>query len=270
MPEFASWFSAAALPAVLFLYLFWHADDVVHPGLRERLAHFLLDTQAHSISRDYTPIFARLFDATFGPNPWSTTFLYRSVRISIVAFAIMLAVYFTKNDVSFDYIRTHAYNILLLGLLVNLIPDYISLVESRFIFRCMRDKTRMGVVLLLLLDFVATSVIISLSFLVLIGYYRGDYFSAIGAMPNVLWKGVTLTKPEGVAIYTTYISSVWVWLYLISVLLVRTRGVRWLLHNVLNAESYPFRSLGVVMFIPLFLVCVVGRQVWRWITIVLS
>ena len=69
---------------------------------------------------------------------------------------------------------------------------------------------------------------------------------------------------KGVAIYTTYVSSVWVWLYMMSVLLMLARGIMSLLRNILNVEAYPFRSLGVVMFLPMLLVCVAVPQVWGW------
>ena len=71
-----------------------------------------------------------------------------------------------SNPIHRDVGVDHWYNILLLRVLVNLIPDCISLLESRFIFRYMKGKNLIGMIMLLLLDFVATS-IISLSFLVL-------------------------------------------------------------------------------------------------------
>ena len=265
MDDFVLWlfsvFGPGTFIALLFLHLFWHAEDVVNPEVRKQFADFLLDTRAHPVSRDFTPIFVSLFDATFGLYPWTKTFLFRSVRISIIAFVTMMMVFFVVNDVNFNYILNYSWKILLLGIMLNLTPDYISLIESRLIFHHMRGKNLLKILILLLLDLILTSLIISLGFLVLVWYYRGHFWSAVQVLPKVLLKGFTLDGPEGIVIYTTYITSVWVWLYMISVLLMRAQGLLSPFRKLLNIKMYPFRSLGLVAFVPILLM----GAIVRWI-----
>ena len=71
-------------------------------------------------------------------------------------------------------------------------------------------------------------------------------------MPSILLNGLTLDKPEGIAIYTTYLTSIWLWLYMMSLLLLRGRKFFVFLeeHKIIDVRRHPFRAAGLVAYLP--------------------
>ena len=70
---------------------------------------------------------------------------------------------------------------------------------------------------------------------------------------ELLWNGIRLAERNGelgIFLYTTYFTSVWVWLYILSAMTMRTRGMMNPLRKLLPVSSRPFRSLGLVAFLP--------------------
>ena len=154
-------FGIGATVPLALLIIMWKADEAVHPKVRKVLADFLL---ADGRSADYKTLpetFLNLFDASFGSRALSWKFILRSFATSALCLMLMVLIWI----VFFGRIGTSQIAIVLaLGAILNLIPDYISLVESRFILRNMVGKVKYQVFSLLMLDFVLTSLIFALAF----------------------------------------------------------------------------------------------------------
>ena len=246
-------FGSAAFVSALFFYLFQCADGFLHEDVKTRLSEYILAPPDQPAPFDLAEMFVELFEGTFDRTPWTRRFIGRSVIASTIAVVTMTIIYYFENQVSLDYVRQHSWKILLLGAGLNLIPDYISLVQSRYIIYYMRGKNVVVMLVLLLVDVLLTSLIVCVAFVLLIRFFRESLLVSFERLPCVLIPGVLLEKPEGVVIYTTYFTSVWVWLYMIAVPLARTRGMLYPLRRVVEIEKAPFRAVGVVAFLPPFL-----------------
>lgn len=235
-----------------FLFLIWHYEGIVPSKRRTAFANYLLSRNPDSGQVGLLSFFLAAFDGYFGPNPRSRTFLCRSIAISSTAFTGMMIVFFIWNDVDFKYISTHTWKIVLLGAVLNPIPDYLSLVQSRAMFHFMDGRTPFVIGVLLALDLVATSVIISVSYFILILAHSKSIFHTATVLPTILLSGLMLKKPEGIAIYTTYLTSMWLWLYMMSSLLLRVRRLFVFLeqHEIIDVKGHPMRTAGLVAYLP--------------------
>ena len=147
--------------------------------------------------------------------------------------------------------------------LFNFLPDYLSLLETRWAIRWMgRGK---NVFLVLLLDFgltcVAWTVVPSLILLLARPSVWPDYsvvFMILAPLRLVFQAGVLdVEGPVRTAVQlsfvTTFATSAWLWLYMMSVFLSRAllrmnNGVGFLLRAT-DVEKQPFRSMGFVSVI---------------------
>ncbi len=158
----------------------------------------------------------------------------------------------------------------------NLIPDYLSLVQSRYVLERMRRTDRLSVQLgWLVLDLLLTAAMVfgvlwltarSLMPLVpehlshFIGCLRGEDLS-LAEFGKIYWGGITFSSPvgtqnydaAGVYIYSSFLTSFWVWLFMASALMVKVAafipGLRRFLADEVRMSQAPLRalSLGAVL-----------------------
>ena len=165
----------------------------------------------------------------------------------------------------------------------NFFPDYISLAESQCVIAMMRGRNIGGIFLLILADVLFTFAIFWGSFILLyaliilasifinfkfqlgfegvINYFFENLIGYIRLTINEFIKPKTfLLQSEkgnltfGIFFYSTFFTSVWVWLYAASVGLIRfaSRSDRLFraIKFILPIEEKPLRAIGTVAFIP--------------------
>ena len=131
-------------------------------------------------------------------------------------------------------------------MIVNLIPDYFSLLETRWMMRFAASSN--WFLLALLLDFLATTFIAFAVWVpIMLGFFLVAGETATQSMGDLLGL-VTI-----VGFFSTFFTSIWLWLYVLSipvsrVLLRMNSGVGFLL-RVTDVERQPFRSIGFVSVI---------------------
>ncbi|MFV8750445.1 hypothetical protein ACNOYE_07825 [Nannocystaceae bacterium ST9] len=157
--------------------------------------------------------------------------------------------------------------------ITNIIPDYLSLVESRWVLgRMSTTRSLLGKLAWLALDIVATSAIVFgflwVSGWLLLPLVPPEHAYAVGClsresydltrMIDIAIAGLTFSTPagtlnydvSGIYIYSSFFTSFWVWLYLGSGLLVRAAqfvpGLREFLRKACKVQDYPLRVLAVV------------------------
>ncbi len=157
--------------------------------------------------------------------------------------------------------------------LTNIIPDYFSLVESRWVLgRMTETRSLLGKLAWLAVDVVATSAIVFgflwVSGWLLLPLVPQEHAYAVGClsrenydfarMLDIAIAGLTFSTPpgtlnydvSGIYIYSSFFTSFWVWLYLGSSLLVRVAqfipGLREFLRRACKVQDYPLRVLAVV------------------------
>ena len=182
----------------------------------------------------------------------------------------MVGVYFILNphELTNEELPKNIAVFAVFGAILNLFPDCISLAETRIVIRKMENKPIPIVVLLLLLDLAFTTIIIISSCFVLLLSISSlvDYEIGYERVFGLIVEGLSLNSRDsdgaafGVFIYTTYLTSVWIWLYMMSVLLMRSEGIMKPLRYILPIHERPFRAVGIVAFIPPIVLAVILRE----------
>ena len=270
-------FGIGSMVPGMFFVLFWIADKNLHPRLRKQFSAFLLAKNVSPNVQYVAASFIDMMNVIFGPNPCSVRFMLRSFVTSTGCFGLMLGIYTLLNPNTFHgWWGTEALILTVCaGGICNLLPDYISVMESRLLISRMKDGRGIDVFICLILDFFLTTVIGIFAIFIYLLFFPNLYELFLGpypADPSSLMADIWMIFPSaflldrsyeglfGIIIYTTYLTSAWIWLYAITIILVKTRGVMRPFRKILPVKKRPFRSVGMAVFFPSIVIAVVlGR-----------
>ncbi len=207
------------------------------PELKSKLTQWLNGTYEDT----WTAQFGRLFDTVFGEKHFSWQRLYRSAVASVLS-VIFLYVLFAHvlgvmGERSFGALPF--WQVLLLGTAINIIPDYLSLIETRWVLhRFERVRSFPLQIVLLLVDLVFTAAII----------FGAIYLYALifveGRPPSWV-ELVALFSPLAVLFYSTFLTSVWAWLNCLSTWFIRL-FTKLGLRRVLDVKADPVKQIALV------------------------
>ncbi len=275
----------AVVGFVVLLFIF--GDRVLARDRRRELGGWLIDdlpadTRVDALPKAFIEWFDRLFrcktvrvlgvDVAI-PNFW------RSALASFLALCAAALVWFaTKGGFSAPPSGSTDITLLIVmyggaTVLTNIIPDYISLVESRFVLGVMSEtRSLLGKITLLIVDAILTAAIVFFfiwgSGYLLLPFVPEDSLYTVGCltrenfdlarMVDITIAGLTFSTPPGtinyevssIYIFSSFFTSFWVWLYLGSSLLVRLAalvpGLRGFLRRACRVEEFPLRVLAIV------------------------
>ncbi len=268
--SFQSYVFAWAVTTAGIWFLFDKAEAAMSAKSRTQVVTWLGAFSFKAGIESIPAQFALLFDRVFGERHLTLKCLSRSAIASVVAVVsvhlMMVGLFETRGLAP---VGEQLWALAVLVAVFNVIPDYISLLETRWALRFMRRSGRTPLVLVL--DAAATS-IISASFFVMIGLLApsfGIFEEATGdpqelllgalagvlVAPYVAYIALQETMDVGpeVFYFSAFFTSAWLWLYAASVLLSRVllrmnNGVGFLLRAT-DLERQPFRSMGFVSVI---------------------
>ncbi|PRP90306.1 hypothetical protein ENSA5_66020 [Enhygromyxa salina] len=270
---------------VVVLFLF--GDRMLARERRQELGGWLIDELPSEARVDALPkAFIEWFDRLFRTRTFVVLgrelHLPRFWRSALASFLALVAAFvvWIANKGGFSQPPSSGTNLGLLLLLyggatvvTNIIPDYLSLVESRFVLGKMSEtRSLLGKLAWLALDVVATATIVFCflwgSGYLLLPLVPEDSLYAVGCltqetfdfdrMLDITIAGLTFSTPpgtinydvSGIYIFSSFFTSFWVWLYLGSSLLVRLAqlapGLRGFLRRACRVQDYPLRVLAVV------------------------
>ena len=248
----------AAAQAVWFL--FKTAESVAQDEVRTAITRWLRNLDPDQVMKSWPQTFLSMFDSIFGKRHLSWRCIWRSCVASMAGVMVLMLVWATLRFDEIEFIINMVdpvpffIMVIVSPLILNAVPDYVSLCETRFVLRWMSCKPSSSwIVLLLILDAVVTGLIFCLGAVVLILIVSGGPISkAIKILLGLLLPGLRLssengTTPFGIFFYSTYFTSVWVWLYVLSGGVIRTLGlgVR-VLQKFLDIDNAPIRAIGFV------------------------
>lgn len=258
--------------------LFDKAGKVVHPDTKKASAQWLKNLDLPEELPNWPAIFAETFDSVFTRKHLSWGCFWRSCVASVVAVAIVTLTVAAVGGRSFfrEEIlesfggagRTTFFLFALFTLTYNLLPDYLSLFETRLVIGWIgKSNAGLRTLALLLFDVAATALIFFVVGLVvmtnLVAIIMSIFISTdvgtLTKMTEAFWNGLRFSgsTPKaaglGIFIYSTFFTSVWVWLYALSGFLIklitRLRGGLHFLQKHLNLEEHPLRSMGLVLIL---------------------
>lgn len=243
--------------------LFERAEKVAAPIAKESAKEWINNFQLTPAIQNWAMVFSHMIDALFGCKPLSWKFFFRSCFASYLATFVVICIWaalhpdellaFLEGDSVFK-----TFSLVLSGtLIINIIPDYISLIESRWLIRWVSRTKGDRIFLFLLIDTFATLAVIVIMFGVLNLSFGGD----VSRLWEVLTQMAQLSSkapgpgeadglPTGIWFYSTFFTSVWVWLFLSSKVVLRyfkkLDRIIAAARGYLDIDSQPFLSLATI------------------------
>jgi hypothetical protein len=247
------------------------AENALSENARQRVVRWLQEADYTAALKSMPAQFVTMFDRVFGERHWSMKCFLRSCVASVcsvtLAYALCRSLGFTlAGEVAANLTPATAAALLFAALTFNAIPDYLSLLETRWLLGVAQRRLRTSWILGA--DILMTSVIFAvftlavllvLTFTVFKGAGVGDQSDAYFAG---MFLGLVISDPVVpiAVLASTFFTSVWLWLYALSVpfsrLLLRMNSGLGFLLKVTDVEEQPFRSMGftsVVLVSLLFL-----------------
>jgi hypothetical protein len=247
-------------------FMFDKTEQAVTPEVREAARAWVKRLSPTAGVRGWPEQIRAAFDAVFGTRPLSLSFIARSCATSLGGVGVGLLIWMTVTGLTpriegFESDVT-AFLVMLVFLVsvtavLNFLPDYLSVVQTRFVVSRM---TRGGSpAVWLLADLLATTVLAFSMFGIMhvtgsLGWtgrmaesFGGVVTLAVtlGQFPNM---DPDVLPPPGLWFYSTFVTSVWVWLYALGGLLLRGArrldGVMGVFRRVIDVEAKPIRSIG--------------------------
>ncbi len=191
--------------------------------------------------------FCNLFDAVFGQRHLSLRCFLRSSLASVLA-VLLLYVLFAEilGVMSHRALgELSLWQAIAFGAAINVVPDYISLFETRWLLRRFeRVKSVLGQVGILFADALLTGAIIWLGI---------NLFQLVrGAEPLTAIEMLALFSVFSVFFYSTFLTSLWAWIYCLSTWIMRLFS-RTMLNKVLDVENKPVAQVALVGTILVFI-----------------
>ena len=185
------------------------AQDACTAETRRRVSRWLQSKEKRYIVCGWAGILAHIFDSTFGNRHFSLACFRRSAVVS-VGTVFVLDLLLSSGSIIGALASTSLFAAVLVT--VNIGIDYLSLLETRFAISLIREPRHPGVVCMVLLsDALCTSVIVCL-------------------LPIALFFWTAPSDPHGAGIVilarivlpfmlSTYLTSLWLWLFVAAGLL---------------------------------------------------
>lgn len=259
----ASW---AALAGGIWC-LFERAEAVAAPDLKRRISLWLRGSSGpEGRESEWPAAFTELFDRVFGRRHLSVRCFARSSVASLCSVLILAVIWMTlypwqaADYFSEGYWYSDFPLMVALIALVNLIPDYLSLLETRYVLQLISRPRRsiLATVGLLGLDLVATA-ILTTGTIVFAAFLAGELNTLLDPLTlrHEIFRLESLdpqeSMPLGVWFWAGFTTSVWLWLYLFSGILIRAamsaRSFLSRIARLLDIDDKPVRSLGFVALI---------------------
>ena len=239
-----NWSMAAGLAGAM-VALTAFASSILAQDRKDSVALWLMGAQSEE---NWAKSFVALFDAVFGENHLSSRCMIRSVIASLVAVFVIWLLMGIGDAYSLRLQADLALGeVLIYALAINLIADYLSLLETRWLLGWLAKPRHFVVHLLVLIaDVLVSGAIVWLAIVAFIAspFYSGEAesFAEILGVFSIF----------SVLFYSTFVTSLWCWAFIGSTWLLRA-FTHLDLQTWLTVENKPFRILGMIMAANVFL-----------------
>jgi len=249
--------------------LFKDTEEDVLPGFKKSVAAWIQNLKPAEKITNWPDQFAQLFDSVFGKKHFTLKCFLRSSLASLISATLMFFIWgiLRPNEFHAFYLDPDlVYNFLILLFFVgilNLIPDYFSLLETRYMLRWLNNSYSVKRAILgILIDGLVTAVIFwiglnILSVLVLVFVSDTSFvvlFIKINKEFLTLYLPLKATQmyilPLGITFYSTFFTSAWLWLYVISGIILKSLKYFGVMvekaGKIFDLENKPISALGNV------------------------
>jgi hypothetical protein len=280
------WFATLVAGAGSLWVLSERAEKVTSAYAKEQAAAWLQSSPAR-LASSLGATFRDAFDAVFGTRHFSLNCFMRSCiasYASVLTTGLMWATFWTADAAEFWRNQTaiHVVIYAFFVLTINVFPDYLSLLETRWVISMLTARASKRVIPWIVADAILTALIS------LIGLLAAAFVAALLLAPLIwaldrafstpqitqvlaslgevvfwivsasfdLWQIVRLKTddatwpPLGIFFYSAFFTSAWLWMFTIGGwLLHRRRGLEqtaYKIWRVLDMQNHPFLCIGAV------------------------
>ncbi len=272
--EVLSFFGTWLAVCIGLVALFREGEKVMSGESRAAVSDWLLQENFAARQSNWPNTFVALFDALFTEKHLSWTCFRRSALTSVLVITLLFAGFLGVGVLTVpSSVSDLAEIAALLGvpIALNIVIDYASLFETRWILGRMGKSEYSFVHLLYLgIDLVLTGmcVILPVSILQIFGlgvmtefsiWSSAFWYQMFSALINMAELFVTfaeaglgeIPRVMSVMLFSTMFTSVWVWLYVGSGLLLRAvqpvlESLDWVKYH-LNVEAQPVHAMGMLL-----------------------
>jgi uncharacterized protein YsxB (DUF464 family) len=260
------WATMVGLIMAFAIYM----DSITTPRTKKWLSEFLSaeNSPLLKIVLECPRLFIESFDSLFGKNHLSMKCFIRSSLASIIVILIIgfvLRGHSSFNPFSLDIVSSgiagivYVMFLLILSILLNIIPDYLSLLETRYIIHKSLDRNIKYLLLIILLDFFISGII----YILIAGLVSYTVLSIIQAnllkyylnIYSYLSHFASMCLGGGYTIFflSTYFTSFWMYMLLIFGITIKiAHPLNKFCLNIfkhLVVEEKPFQSIGLLLII---------------------
>ncbi|EDQ05052.1 Putative beta-lactamase HcpC [Sulfitobacter indolifex] len=234
--------------AAIFYTVVAFGTSHLSPTKKAVLTQFLSGQKTEAT---WTIHFCNLFDYWFGEKHFSWHCFVRSAVASVLAVGAIWMLFEPVLGVLTDRVATSLplWQVLALGAAVNVIPDFVSLFQTRKVLEVFKREHSILVQLcVLVLDAVLTALII---FLGIRGFTLlfGDPVSGADRIAAV--EMVAVVSPYAIFFFSTFLTSAWAWAYCLGTWLIRLFAQTGL-KTWLNVEEAPGQQIALVGAVIIF------------------
>jgi len=220
---------------------FREVEEKLNEDTKLEIAIWLVGVRVGPAVEAWPVTFARVFDRVFGSKHLSFKCFFRSSVASYASIVLSLSVYsFSVGFPKLSMDEISAFGIA--AIFMNVIPDYVSLLESRLCLRLMTtNHSFLPMMLLLSIDLVFTTIIAGIPFF---AAYMGFEALVLGEIP------VNVPFIAALWFFPAFFTSIWLWLYAGSGFLLKAAhrfdiGFDWF-NRHFDIEKKPLQSIGLV------------------------
>ena len=275
-------------------FLFSKAEDTLKPKVKKDISNWLKNIDPVEPVKNWPSQFAAVFDRIFGEKHLTYRCFVKSCAISGASVIILLLIQYIwgtgfhsiSSGIHFKFLHF----VWITALITNLIPDYLSLFETRYILKKVRDNNIMVFVYLFtdfMITFLIAAIMIGLSNIMLRAMYS-TFISAVINQPTSLTdvvkssfenylnlnsydvikyhltvsrEAITFNNWTGCLFYSTFFTSIWLWIYALSGFTVKLAqklniGLTWF-KGKFDIDKKPLRSMALVSIMIVTIIFVV-------------
>ncbi len=242
--------------------VFVRLEPLLKDDTREKIASWVRGSKHGDADNLWPATFGVVFDRVFTEKHLSWGCFWRSCVASLLAVVLMTAILFVVNSSVRNFLWGDPKVILSIGIgagILNLLPDYLSLLETRLVLRWMA-KGGAGTFKLfgwLVFDAVVTLGIFTTVFLAIDLAFGTDPVDVLvdSIVPGLLsiFSVQGMNAVAGIWLYSTFFTSVWVWLYVFSGIAVRlvyrAKRIQTFVDKHLDVATRPLSVMGAVLIV---------------------
>ena len=245
-----------------FVWLvFVRLEPLLKKDTRDKIASWVSGSKHGDADNRWPATFAVVFDRVFTEKHLSWGCFWRSCVASLLAVVLMTAILFVVNSSVRNFLWGDPKMILAIGVgagILNLLPDYLSLLETRFVLRWMA-KGGAGAFKLfgwLIFDAVVTLGIFTTVVLAFALFLDDDLVAVVDTIVLYLlsiFGAQGMEAVGGIFLYSTFFTSVWIWLYVFAGIAVRliyrAKRIQTFVDKHLDVATRPLSVMGVVLIV---------------------